>query len=117
MKKYLIIAGIIVFIALVSAVKIQHSILKKRKAEINRLESNNTQLMEENRAIVTLNVKYKELSIKDRRVNDSLAKVLKIKPKQIEKIVYQTVTIHDTIIKPVQVTEDKTGVLADFRQR
>jgi len=84
-------------------VKIQAKKIKAQKEEIDRVQLNNMQLMGENRQKTTLVLKERELTGKVLAERDSLAKALRIKPKQIEKIITNTLIDHDTIPVPVPV--------------
>ena len=101
----LILIGIAVLFltAAIVIVKIQAKKIKAQKAEIDRVQGNNTQLMGENRQNTTLVLRKDEVNGKLRGTIDSLSKVLQIKPKQIEKIVTKTVIQKDTVIKKVPV--------------
>jgi len=92
------------FLILLAENRIQSNKIAKQKADIERIEANNFQLMSDNKQQTTLYLTQKEITGKLRLKTDSLAKALKIKPKQIEKIVEVTNTIHDTVIMPVPVT-------------
>lgn len=85
---------------------IQKGKIEKRDADIERLKSNVFQLMAENRQKTTLYLTAKERTVKLNRTVDSLAKVLKVKPKQVDKIIYIENTTHDTVkvIVPATLT-------------
>lgn len=88
---------IIVFIALICTVKILINKNKRLFADNSRIEANNFQLMSDNRQQTNLYLTEKELSWSLKQERDSLAKALKIKPKQIEKIIYIDNSIYDTV--------------------
>ncbi len=103
LKIYLIIGAVLFLIAAVVTVNIQSKIIKKRNSEISRLESNNYQLMSDARQQTNLYLTEREVTGKLKRERDSLALSLKIKPKQIQKIIYLDNSTHDTIKVPVPV--------------
>ena len=106
--KIKLIATIVVTIFLASAV-ITVNILRKKnielKADNTRLHQNQSLLMSDN--IVIKNLRLKEIEISDqlRHERDSIAEALKIKPKQVEKIIYTTITEIDSIPYPVSVSQ------------
>ena len=101
----LILTGIAVLFlaAVVVTVKIQAKKIKAQKEEIARVQLNNMQLMGENRQKTTLVLRKDEINGKLKVTIDSLSKVLRIKPKQIERIITNTVIQKDTVIKKVPV--------------
>src|SRR5512135_447495 len=94
-KLILIGFSVVLLFGLVATVNIQIKLLKKRNADICRLTENYNQLMRDDLKTTTLFVKEKELTRKLKAERDSLAKALRIRPKDIEKIVYVTTTIRD----------------------
>ena len=96
-KYYLIGAGILFVLGLIVTVKIQSNAIQKRNANITRLELNYNSLMDDNNFQTDLVLKKNEVIGQIKRERDSLAKELKIKPKQVEKIITVTNSIHDTV--------------------
>ena len=115
LKTYLIIGAVLFLIAAVITVNIQSKIIKKRNSEIVRLESNNYQLMSDARQQTNLYFREKEITGKLKRERDSLAGVLKIKPKQITKIIYIDNKIIDTVrlMVPVERLSKTEWMLRD----
>lgn len=103
-KLYGIIFLAVLFFGMGISLKILIQKNKAQKTEIARVQENNMQLMAENRQITNLALTQKEIIGKISREVDSLAKQLKIKPKQITKIVYIDIYTRDTIKVPVYVT-------------
>jgi len=103
LKFYLILAGVLFLATAVISVNILTKKVKAQKAEIARVQGNNAQLMGENLQKTTLVLKERELTGKVLAERDSLAEALKIRPKQITKIVTTTVIQKDTVIKKVPV--------------
>ena len=103
----LILIGIAIFFVAITFVtaNILYKNNQKLKKENERLENNNYALFSDNNANYVLWLKEKELTNKLTKDRDSIAKALKVKPKQIEKIVYISTTEKDTVVKevPVQV--------------
>jgi hypothetical protein len=99
LKIILIIAAVLFVGYAVVGYNIRGRTIKYQEAEIARLELNNYQLMSDARQQTNLYFKEKEVVGKLKREMDSLAGVLKIKPKQITKIIY----IDNKIIDTVQV--------------
>jgi hypothetical protein len=96
-------------------VKIQSGRINRLKTEIGRLAENNYQLLEDSRQITILHLREKEVTGRLKHERDSLAAALKIKPKQVEKIIYITSHVKDTIPKPVYINklDGHTWVLRD----
>jgi len=90
--------------------------VKKQKAEIRRLESNNSQLMQDSAEMVKLIIKEREITGRTRRERDSLAKLLSIKPKVIteyrEKIVTQEIRVPVPV--PVYRLKDSSYIVKDY---
>lgn len=80
----------------------------KKDIEIARLEFNNFQLLRDTQEQTVLYLKQKEVTGKLRLQLDSLAGALRVKPKQIEKIIYRTITEKDTVVKEIPVFFNKT---------
>lgn len=102
--KTILIGAVILFV--ISAVVTANILLKqnkKLKAENERVQNNNFQLMQEKLEYSNLLIKEKEVTGDLRLKVDKLAKDLRVKPKFINKIVYVTVTDIDTILKEVPV--------------
>lgn len=85
------------FVAAVVTANIQAKRIKALKSDNARLDNNNYQLMAENRTQTNLFLMQKEVMGKLKAERDSLSKALKIRPKQIEKIIYIDNSTHDTI--------------------
>jgi hypothetical protein len=102
-KNYALLAFSLFILLLALQNYIQKGRIEKRDADIERLKSNVFQLMAEKRTETTLYLKQKEVSGKLSKERDSLAKALKIRPKEIQKIVYIDNTIIDTVKIPVPV--------------
>jgi hypothetical protein len=104
LKPYLIIVLIVIFTLICGTVKYQFNIIRNRNAEIARLLDNELQLLAENLQITNLNLKNSEVTGKLKKERDSLAIILKINPKQIQKIITIDNSIHDTIKVPIPVS-------------
>jgi hypothetical protein len=104
-KNYLIGAVIIFLISSVVAVNIQHKAIVRLRAEKIRLTENIGQLLDENADYQVLTLTQKEAFKAASLKIDSISHLLKIKPRTIERIVYQTVIQHDTTIKYVPVVQ------------
>jgi hypothetical protein len=100
-KLWLIGFAILFLAGAVVTVNIQAKKIKKQKAEIERIANNNYQLMADNLNITNLNLKDNEVIGRLRFAKDSLAKALKIKPNQVERIIYIDNSTHDTVKVPV----------------
>lgn len=103
MKKYLILIAILFVITCVVTINLQSKKIKRQKENIERIESNNFQLLSDSRQQTELFLKEKEVTGRIKRERDSLALIIKIKPKFITKIVTIDNSIHDTIPVPVPV--------------
>lgn len=114
-KLYLIIAGIVIIASAFVTANILIKENRKLKAEVQRVQLNNLQLMSEGLQQTNLYLKEKEVTGRLKIERDSLAKSLKIKPKFIDRIVTQTISIHDTIIKevPIQLIGTNHWIIAD----
>ena len=94
------------FVAIaVVTVNIQANKIKVLKSEIERIKNNNLQLMTDNRSQTNLILRQNEITGLLKYQVDSLAKSLKVKPKFIDRIVYQTITEKDTVVKNVFVSQ------------
>ena len=105
MKIKLIGIGIAVLFlaAAVVTVNIQTKKIDRLNTENARLEHNNLFLMADINQNGTLYLKEKEINSKLLAERDSLSEALKIRPKQILKIVTNTLTERDTVRVPVYV--------------
>jgi hypothetical protein len=105
MKTKLILIGIaVLFLAsAVVTVNIQAKKIKAQKAEIARIQENNAQLMGENLQKTTLVLRKDEINSELSKKLDSVSKALEIKPKQVLKIITETITQIDSIPYPVIV--------------
>jgi hypothetical protein len=114
-KTYLILAGIILFLALFSTIKILHNSNLKLKSENARIEGNQFALLSDNQNKVNLFLKEKEVTGQLKKERDSLAKELKIKPKQITDIITIDNSTHDTlkVTIPVYITTKNEWLLKD----
>lgn len=112
-----IITGLVILLifSLCLAVYFLNESNRKKDIEIARLDFNSFQLLQDNRQQTVLYLKEKEVSGQLKRERDSIALALKVKPKQIEKIIYQTVTDIDTvnIEVPVYVTTKNSWKISD----
>lgn len=117
MKIKTILTGVAIFLIMIffATVKIQATKIKKLKEERARLELNYLNAVQDATNNSYFLLKEKELTKRQKEVNDSLAKALKIKPKNIEKIVYETVTVHDTVslLVPVQYMSKNFWLIED----
>lgn len=96
-KNYgLIVLGIFLLI-LAAQNRIQSKRIANREADIARLEGNQIQLLDDAKQQTVLYLTEKERTVKLNRTVDSLAKALKIKPKQVDKIIYIENTTRDTV--------------------
>jgi hypothetical protein len=115
LRLYAIAAVVILILGLSTWGYFEHKGRLREKADRERLQLNQEQLMTENIQISNLVIKNKEVTGRLKQERDSLAAVLKIKPKQIERIIYINNTIHDTVNKPVPVfiTGKDTWLISD----
>ena len=102
-KLILIGVAVLFLTSAVVTVKIQSNTIKARDAEIARVQFNNMQLMGENRQKTTLVLRSNEINSKLSLELDSISKVLKIRPKEILKVITNTLIQKDTVIKKVPV--------------
>jgi len=98
---YLVVACL--FLLLVLTINIQRTKIGKLESDNTRLEYNQTELTKENNELTVLTLRKDEVIGRYARERDSLAEALKIKPKQVIQIKYQTITEHDTVPVPVPV--------------
>lgn len=107
-KIILIIAGILLFFSMGVTIQTLSKKYKAEKADKERLWNNNMQLQAEKRTQLALIYTQKEFT---RLISDSLKHALdslKIKPKQVIKIIYRTLTDIDTVNHTVFVDYRKT---------
>ena len=107
-KIYLIIAGVLIFFSMGITIQILSRKYKAEKADRERLWSNNLNLTAENRQYTKLIYSKDEFI---HLINDSLKtalKSLRIKPKEVTKIIYRTITDTDTVDQPIFIDYRKT---------
>lgn len=104
-KLILIGFSVCLLFGLVATVNIQIKLIKKHKADICRLENNQTEMLKQNAITTDLNVKLSEVNGRLKAQRDSIARALQIKPKEIEKLVYITQYVRDTIDHPVYIIQ------------
>lgn len=116
-KLIILIAVIILIGSLASGLQIFYKKYQSEKANRERLFNNNIQLMAEKRhqlALIYTKDEFIEV------ISDSLRNALdelKIKPKEVTKIIYRTITDIDTVDRPVYVDYRKTHwMIADTGQ-
>jgi hypothetical protein len=100
-KWILVILAVVIIAGAFVTVNIQAKKIKRQEDKISRLILNMEQLLQETVRQSVLIIAQDEVTGRVKHERDSLAKALKIKPKFIEKIIYQTVTVRDTIKVPV----------------
>jgi hypothetical protein len=100
---------VVILIGMSITISITRASNKKLKAENSRLANNELQLLADNIHIRELILKKEEVTGKLRIERDSLAAALKIKPKQIEKIIYINNVIHDTTTVSVDLKNFGVG--------
>ena len=106
LKNLKLIIIIIAILTVASAFVTANLLLKKNKelkSENARLQTNNFNLFNSNNKNLVLYLKEHEISSKLHAERDSLSKALKVKPKFINKIVYETITEKDTVVRNVYV--------------
>lgn len=106
LKTGLTLAGILGILALVALVNLQRSRIKSLRSDVARDEKNIRDLLQDNQVQRELYLTSRQVVGRIARERDSLAEVVKVKPKQIETIVTITNTIRDTIPVPVPVYPD-----------
>ena len=107
-KIYLIIAGVLIFFSMGITIQVLSRKYSQEKSDRERLWSNNLALTASNRQYTNLLYSRDEFI---RIMGDSLTmalSALKIKPKEVTKIIYRTITDIDTIDRPVFVDYRKT---------
>lgn len=102
-KTYLLIFAVIFCGSSIVLNNIQSKKIIRLEKENARVQANNAQLMGENLQKTTLVLRKDEINGKLKGTIDSLSKALQIKPKQITKIVTETITQIDSIPYPVPV--------------
>jgi len=114
-KLILIGIAVLFFATAIVTVNIQAKKIKERDKEIARIQLNNIQLMAENKQKTTLVLKERELTGKVLAERDSLAERLKIRPKEILKVITETIIQTDTVIKkvPVYIAEQNFWKIKD----
>lgn len=111
LKKFKVYIILIVLILILSGVNYyQKKAIDRKNLKIERLTGNVDQLLNENADYTTLNLTLKELDKRRSKEVDSLAKLLKVKPRWIEKTITITNTIRDTVKVPVLVTNPYKNV-------
>ena len=100
-KWILIGIAVITIIGAFVTVDIQAKRIKRQNEKIARMAENMNQVLDDNVTQTTLVLAKNEVIGQIKRERDSLAKALKIKPKQIERIVTIEISIHDTVKVPV----------------
>jgi len=102
-KIALIIAGLLLIAGLFINLRIVNNKNAKLKADNDRLTANQIQLYSQNLSVTKQVLRYKELAGDLRLQVEKLADSLRVKPKQITKIEYRTITEYDTVPVPVDV--------------
>ena len=103
-KNYLIIAGVLFFVALSVSNYFNAKAVKRWKAEAIRQGNNVKELTALNKQQIELNYTQSEYVSSLSAENESLLKQLQIKPKTVVKFVEREVIIKDTVVKEVPVT-------------
>jgi len=106
-KNYALLTFAIFTLTLAFQNYLQKKSIERKDKEIAKLDFSYSQLLDESNNNSYLYVTEKQVTGKLLRERDSLAAALKIKPKQIDKIIYLTNTVHDTV--PVPVFIEKEG--------
>jgi hypothetical protein len=96
-KTYLMIGAILIIAAAFVTVNIQAKKIKALKADNSRLSINNSQLLTDSLQQMTITLRQKEITGRLKIERDSLAAVIRIKPKQIDHIVYLNNFYTDTV--------------------
>ena len=96
-KLYLLGLAVLFLAGVIVTVNLQAKKIKRIEADNFRLESNQVELISNADKQTNLILKQNEVTGRLERERDSFAKSLKIKPKTIDKLVYITNTIRDTI--------------------
>lgn len=110
LKTYMIIAAILIVGAAFVTVNIQAKKINALKADNARLETNVYQLTQDNQQITNLTLRQKEVTGRILRERDSLAMIVRVKPKFIDRIITIDNSTHDTVkvnvpAKPVSKNE------------
>jgi len=108
-KKILIGIAVVTIIGAFVTVDIQRKKIKQKNEKIARITENMNQVLDDNVTQTILVLSNNEVIGQIKRERDSLAKALKIKPKQIEKIVTIENTVHDTVKIAVLITKSYPG--------
>ena len=106
----LIIAALLLIAGLFINLRIVNNRNAKLKADNDRLTANQVQLYSQNLSVTKQVLRYKELAGELKSQVEKLADSLRIKPKQIIKIEYRTITEYDTVpvlvdVNPIQKNE------------
>lgn len=117
-KLYLIIAGVLFFVALSVSNYFNAKAVKRWKAEAIRQENNVKELTALNKQQIELNFTQKEYVSSLSAENSNLLKQLQIKPKEVVKFVERKTVIRDTVVKevPVYVTGYRQWHIKDSGQ-
>ncbi len=102
-KNYLIIAGVLFFVALSVSNYFNAKAVKRWKAEAIRQGNNVKELTALNKQQIELNYTQSEYVSSLSFKNDSLLKALQIKPKEVVKFIERKTVIRDTVVKEVPV--------------
>jgi len=102
-KTYLIIAGVLFFVALSVSNYFNAKAVKRWKAEAIRQGNNVKELTALNKQQIELNYTQSEYVSSLSAENSNLLKQLQIKPKTVVKFVEREVIIKDTVVKEVPV--------------
>jgi len=109
-KAYLI--GLVILILIAGFFTIKYLVKENQKyrSDNYRLESNQFQILSDVTQQTELYLKQKEVTGRIKRERDSLALIVKVKPKYITKVITETVTIKDTVFKEVSTTLISKGM-------
>jgi plasmid maintenance system antidote protein VapI len=111
-RVYIILFGIILILS-----GINYSLKKsndRKDAKIVRLTGNLDEVLQENNSYLVLNLTQKEAIKATSLKLDSLAHLLDIRPKNIERIVTKTIIQHDTIEKLITVVQKSDSTWSFF---
>lgn len=114
-KLYLIAFIVLLLISAFFTVKILIKENKAHEKEIIRLENNQFQTLSDNLQQTELTLKQNEVIGRIKKERDSLALIVKVKPKQITKIITIDNSTHDTTRVPVEINllDKNTWMLID----
>jgi hypothetical protein len=114
-KWYLIAFAVVAFFAMIIIIDVQRNNNAKLRAKNDRLNENIGSLLDDNVNQTALILSKDEVIGQIKRERDSIAKELKIKPKQVDKIVTEYITVRDTVetLIPVDVVNDTTWTFVD----